>query len=189
MIAALTLAGCAAQRVKPDQQLLGVQDQRERQLAERADWSLSGRLAISGPGEGGSGSVVWVQQGDSYRFTLNAPVTGRTWTLNGDLQHAELAGVRADPIRGTNASRLLESELGWQVPIAELRHWVRGARAPGRSEILFHADGLPAELRQAGWKVEYLDYHADGQPRLPRRVFASRGEYKVRLVVQSWETP
>ncbi|MEO8011497.1 MAG: lipoprotein insertase outer membrane protein LolB, partial [Dokdonella sp.] len=167
----LMLAGCAAQRLRPDQQLLGAQEQREAHLAKTADWSLNGRLAISGPDEGGSGSVLWIQRGDAYQFTLIAPVTGKTWTLSGDQDRSELAGVRAQPVHGASASQLLEAELGWQVPVAELRYWARGARAPGRSELVFRADGLPAELAQAGWKVEYLDYLDEGEPRLPRRVF------------------
>ncbi len=188
-ICLVVLAGCAAQRLRPDQQLLGAQAQREQQLAEVTDWSLSGRLAISGPRDSGSGTVAWTQSGDAFHFTLSAPVTGKSWTLAGDAEHAELAGLRPDPVRGADAARLLESELGWQVPVTELRFWARGARAPGAAEIEFRTDGLPAGIMQAGWKVEYPDYQTEGEPRLPRRVFASRGDYKVRLVVQRWQSP
>ncbi|MFB5205207.1 lipoprotein insertase outer membrane protein LolB, partial [Stenotrophomonas sp. 3diitr2024] len=40
----------------------------------------------------------------------------------------------------------------------------------------------------AGWQVQYLDwYPADaGRPALPRRIEASNGDAKVRLLVDEW---
>lgn len=180
------VAGCAAPRLRPDAATLMVHEQRERAIAAQPAWGLNGRLAVAGPDEGGSGSLTWTQDGANYRFSLNAPVTGKTWILSGDAQRAQLEGLRAQPVLGADAATLLERELGWQVPVDELAAWVRGVRAPGRADLLFRADGLPAELVQAGWKVQYLDYDLSQEPPLPRRIFASRGEYKVRLVVQRW---
>lgn len=185
----LLLASCAAPRLRPDALRMSAQEIRERILVAQPAWTLRGRLAISGPQDGGSGSIEWSQDGGGFRFTVNAPVTGKTWTLRGNDGHAELEGLRGGTIVGDNAAMLLERELGWQVPVDELAHWVRATRAPGKAELVFRADGLPAELLQAGWKVEYPDYDASRQPALPRRIFASRGEYKVRLVVQRWESP
>ena len=185
----LLLASCAAPRLRPDAQRMSAQETRERTLAAQSMWTLRGRLAISGPQDGGSGSLEWSQDGSGFRFTLNAPVTGKTWTLSGNDSHVELEGLRAGTVVGDNAAILLERELGLQVPVAELAHWVRATRAPGKAELVFRADGLPAELLQAGWKVEYPDYDESRQPALPRRIFASRGDYKVRLVVQRWDSP
>jgi outer membrane lipoprotein LolB len=184
----LVLAGCAAPRLRPDAALLAAQEQRERTLGAQSTWKLNGRLAISGPNDGGSGSLEWSQDGAGFRVTMSAPVTGKTWTLTGNEHQAELEGLHAQAVSGSDAASLLERELGWKVPVVELSSWVRAIRAPGRAEIVFRADGLPAEFIQAGWKIEYLDYDASQEPRLPRRIFASRGDYKVRLVVQRWES-
>ncbi|MEO7326458.1 MAG: outer membrane lipoprotein LolB, partial [Dokdonella sp.] len=85
-----------------------------------------------------------------------------------------------------DASALLERELGWRVPVAELVAWARGARAPGQAQIDFRADGLPAEIDQAGWKVQFLDYDQEHDPPLPSKVFAAKGSYKVRLSIRKW---
>lgn len=182
----LLLAGCAAPRLRPDASLLSAQEQRERVLAAKFAWTLNGRIAISGPQDGGSGSVEWAQNGDEFRVTMNAPVTGKTWTLSGNDQHAELEGLKGGTVSGENAAVLLERELGWRMPVVELTSWVRAIRADGKSEIVFREDGLPAQLMQAGWKIEYLDYDENQQPPLPKKIFASREGYKVRLVVQRW---
>ncbi len=183
----LALAACAAPRLRPDAGLMSAQEQRERLLATRPSWSLSGRLAISSPNDAGSGSLDWQQDADAFMFRVSAPVTGKTWTLRGDADAVELAGLRAEAVRGDDASALLERELGWTVPVAQLANWVRATRAPGRAELRFRPDGLPAELVQDGWTVEYRDYVAGTEPAMPRRIFASKGGYQVRLVVQQWQ--
>ena len=183
------LAGCATPKLRPDAVLLAAQEQRERTLAARPDWSLSGRLAVSTPDDAGSGSLEWSQEGDRYRFTVHAPVTGKTWTLRGDAGGVELVGLRAGPMHDADAAALLERELGWKVPVAQLASWVRGARAGGRGELEFRPDGLPAALVEDGWRIEYPDYLAGTEPPLPRRIFASRDGYRVRLVVARWQTP
>ena len=182
------LAACAAPRLRPDADRMGAQEVRERRVSAVEDWSLHGRMAISGPQDSGSGTLDWLQQGSTFRFALSAPVSGKTWTLSGDADHAELTGLRTQPVRGANASDLLASELDWKVPVGELAYWVRGIRAPGPADIVFREDGLPAEFHQDGWIIEFRDYASEQDPPLPRKIFASNGDYKVRLVVQTWES-
>lgn len=185
----LLLAACAQQRVKPiaaNTALLAHQATREHALALHAGWTLRGRIGVSDGRDGGSGSLEWTQDGDSFRFTVHAPVTGKTWTLSGDADHAVLRGLREEAVEGADAATLLERELGWRVPVAELVDWVRGMRAPGNADIQFRANGLPAAIEQAGWKVEFPEYDESREPPLPRKVFASRGNYKVRLAIREW---
>jgi outer membrane lipoprotein LolB len=189
LLSILLLASCAAPRLRPDASMLAAQAERERVLSAQPRWSLAGRLAISGPQDGGSGSLTWTQDGAKYRFAVSAPVTGKTWTLSGNGEQAELSGLREQAIVGHDAASLLRRELGWNVPVLELSSWVRGLRAPGPAGIVFRSDGLPAEFAQDGWKIEYRDYDTSHAPALPRRVFASNGVYKVRLAIQRWETP
>ncbi|MEP6881136.1 MAG: lipoprotein insertase outer membrane protein LolB [Dokdonella sp.] len=181
------LASCAAPRLRPDADRMSAQEQRERILSVGAEWSLQGRMAISSPDDSGSGTLDWRQQGSTYRFALSAPVSGKTWTLSGDADHSELTGLRAQPVRGANAADLLSRELGWKVPVGELAYWVRGIRAPGRADVVFREDGLPAEFHQDGWTIEFRDYASDEDPPLPRKIFASNGDFKVRLVIQHWK--
>ena len=187
LAACLVLAGCAAPRVKPDADLFARQSAREQMLAAQPDWQLAGRLGVSNGKDSGSGSLQWRQNGDAFHFSVHAPVTGKTWVLSGDPHHVVLEGLRDRPVEGDDAAALLERELGWHVPVVELTAWVRGARAKGDAHVEFRDDGLPATIEQDGWKIEYPDYDSTHQPPLPRKVFASRGEYRVRLAVSQWQ--
>jgi outer membrane lipoprotein LolB len=190
LIACVLLAGCAAPRVRtvaPDSAMLAKQAAREQALAAKPDWQLEGRLGVSTSRDSGSGSLQWKQDGDAFRFSVHAPVTGKTWVLTGDPRHAVLEGLRDRPVEGEDAAMLLERELGWHVPVAELSAWVRGARASGEAKVEFREDGLPAAIVQDGWKIEYPDYDMTRTPALPRKVFAIRGDYRVRLAVSAWQ--
>src|SRR6185312_11817594 len=113
------IAGCATAprpRVAPTSDLLAHQAMREKTLAARPTWQLTGRLGVSNGKDGGSGSLEWHQDGASFSFAVHAPVTGKTWTLSGDAHHATLVGLRDVPIEGDDAATLLDRELGWHVP-------------------------------------------------------------------------
>lgn len=189
---AVLVAGLAACVGTPSRRVAGdavspAQLEREATLAARTQWSLEGRLGVADARDSGSGSLHWEQDGAAYRFTVHAPVTGKTWTLTGDARQAQLDGLRDGPVRGTDAASLLRREVGWQVPFARLVAWVRAVRAPGPARIAFDAQGLPAQIEQDGWTIRYGDYDLTQSPPLPRRVFANRGDERVRLAIRSWQ--
>jgi outer membrane lipoprotein LolB len=186
----LALAACAPVRVREDAGTQRLQGAREAQLAPLQDWSLEAHLGVSNGDDGGSGQLAWKQNGDAYDFSVRAPVTGKTWHLHGDARTATLEGVRDTPAHDRDASSLLEREVGWHVPVDELRYWVRGLRAPtSTAQVTYDENGLPAVLEQAGWKVEYRDWFSKQSPVLPRKVFASHAKFRVRLVIEQWLTP
>jgi outer membrane lipoprotein LolB len=183
-----TLAACAPMRVKqnaPTPEALAAQDAREAALAGKSRWSLEARIAVSGE-NGGSGDLLWRQDGDTYSFSVRG-ANGKTLRLSGDAGRAVLEGVDAQPEVGSDPQVLLRERLGTDVPFAALRRWVLGLRVDGEpAQLQFDEQQLPAQLVQNGWTVEYLDWFADRHPALPKKVFATRGKDKVKLIIQSW---
>ena len=181
------LVACAPVRVRESPGALENQSAREAQLETHSRWTLSARIFVSDGGDNnGSGDLDWHHDGERYDFTLRAP-TGKTWKLSGDAGHATLAGVEKEPIRGSDPERLLRERLGWDVPVADLASWVRGARAPGGpAQLQFDENSLPAVLEQDGWKIDYREWFADMKPPMPRRVYATRGKARVKMAIERW---
>jgi outer membrane lipoprotein LolB len=182
------VSACAPVRTRQTPASLAAQAAREAQLAGRTHWALSAHIFVSAGGDNsGSGDLDWKQAGEHYDFTLRAP-TGKTWKLSGDAGHALLEGVDAQPISGSDPERLLRERLGWEVPLADLSAWVRGMRRPPeqRAALEFDPQDLPAVLDQDGWHIEYRGWFADKAPPLPRKLFASRGEARVKMSIDSW---
>jgi len=186
----LTLVGCRAVMPRSaDAAALEQQTSREAQLAEHIGWSLTGRLAVSNGDDGGSGNLRWTQGIDHYELEVQAPVTRQTWRLQVKLGKARLDGLDGGPREDSDASALLAREVGWVLPLADLASWVRGARGDGNATLQFDDDGLPTELVQHGWVVDYRAWDRSLSPPLPTKIFVQRGEQKVRLIITRWHAP
>ncbi|HEV2681709.1 MAG TPA: lipoprotein insertase outer membrane protein LolB [Rhodanobacter sp.] len=185
----LLLAACVpAVRMKGDTGLLNAQVQREQTLAHADHWLLQGRLGVSDGKDGGSGSFSWTQNGDQYEFVLRAPITGKSFRLSGGPDGALLEGLEPGPLRGPDAEALMRKALGWEVPLRDLRAWVLGLRADsGPAELSFGADRMPSLLQQDGWAVDYREWDDTRQPPLPKKVYAEKLPYKVKLSIESWQ--
>ena len=187
----LLLTACVpAVRMKGDASLLAAQRAREQALASVDRWVLQGRLGVSNGSDGGSGNFSWSQDGEHYEFVLRAPVTGKSFRLSGDNHGALIEGLDGGPIHGRDAESLMHRALGWDVPLRDLRAWVLGLRADGGpAELTFGTDRLPASLLQDGWSVDYREWDASHQPPLPKKLYAAKPPYKVKLVIESWQLP
>jgi outer membrane lipoprotein LolB len=185
----LLLAACVpAVRMKGDTGLLNAQVQREQALAHADHWTLEGRLGVSDGKGGGSGSFSWTQNGDHYEFVLRGPaISGMNFRLSGGPDSALLEGLNGGPLHGPDAEALMHKALGWEVPLHDLRAWVLGLRADsGPAELSFGTDRLPSLLQQDGWAVDYREWDATRQPPLPKKVYAEKLPYKVKLSIESW---
>lgn len=187
----LLLAACVPQtvRLKGDAGLLHAQAEREQALAHADHWMLQGRLGVSSGKDGGSGSFSWTQKGEQYEFVLRGPaISGMNFRLTGGPDGALLEGLKEGPLRGPDAAALMRKALGWEVPLRDLRAWVLGLRADsGPAELSFGENRLPSLLQQDGWTVDYREWDSTRQPPLPKKVFAGKPPYKVKLSIESWQ--
>lgn len=194
IVAALLLAGCVT--APPPRAPVTVDPvaaaQADAQRAAMQAWDLAGRVAISGPGRGGSGRLDWEQRGDRYDLTLSAPITRQGWRLSGDAGWARLEGIDGGPREAADVETLLYQATGWEIPVRALVDWIRGVAAPqawhGPARVARGEGDVPARIEQAGWTIEYGAWFEAGigQPALPRRIEATRGDARVRLVVDGW---
>lgn len=182
----LVLAACATQvrRAAPAQ--LREQERREEVLRQVESWGLVGRIAVDDGDENGSGRIEWRQAGQRFEIVLSAPVSRQSWRLSGGQGWALLEGLEGGPRRASSAAALLAAETGWSVPLDHLRAWARGLRGGDAARLAYGDGPLPEVLDEDGWTVRYRDWFTELQPPLPRRVFAERGDDRVRLVVERW---
>jgi outer membrane lipoprotein LolB len=188
----LALSACVAPRTRESLPADPVQaradDARRSALAE---WSLSGRIAVSTGERGGSGRIDWQQEAGEYTISLSAPVTRQSWQLSGNDRGARLEGIAGGPREDADVEQLLLSATGWNIPVRALQDWVRGIPAPAAEfgpEKHVYSGSLPASLEQAGWTIDYQEWLPAGtdRPQLPRRIVARSGNASVKLVIDEW---
>ncbi len=191
MAAPMLLAACAPATVplRPGTRAeRSAQEQRAEVLGKFPVWRASGRIGVSDGKRGGSGGFEWTQDGAAIDFILRAPITGRSFRLQSGPDGACLSGLKAHPVCAFDAATLLRAELGWELPMADLRAWVLGiAAADAPARLAYGPDGLPAQLVQDGWVVQYRSWHVAARPvPMPALVVATRRPYTVRLYVERW---
>jgi outer membrane lipoprotein LolB len=186
VLAVLLVAGCAPTRVRDTG--ADASGARFAALARVPAWSFDGRIAVSAGGRAGTGRIDWRQDGESYVITLRAPVAGESWQLSGDASLAQLDGLGPEPRLGPDADALLAREVGWPIPIAAVRDWVRGEAHGRDAQVRRDAAGRPVEILDLGWRIEYRAWQAaaDGLPEMPTRIVARRGADDVRVSVTTW---
>jgi outer membrane lipoprotein LolB len=180
----LLCAGCAVTPKQP----AGVPANVD--LAQLESWQARGRLGVSGPESGGSGSFDWQQRGDRTDLQIRGPVgVGSVrLQLRGDPGHPDLKLETGNgrKLESDDAWNELEARLGAPVPAGNLRYWILGLAAPG--EHVWHeqsSDGI-VTLEQGGWRIDYQRYSTEPGARVPVKMNASNGTARVRIVVDSW---
>lgn len=214
-VCAMVLAACTVQPVRKAppvavDQARQTQLDREAALDRDSRWSLQGRVALSNGRDGGSGRIEWQQVGPRYAVTLSAPITRQSWRLSGGAGEVLLEGLDGGPRHGSDPAQLLRASTGWDIPVLALTAWLRGARAQGLgpAQLQFGVDGHLLRIEQGGWVIEYRDWRlppvAQGDVAvseaddvagevaaltavaLPHWLEATRGEARVRLIVDQW---
>jgi len=191
--AAAFLAACAGVQPTPEQKP-GPTAADWRRHAERVasleDWFLKGRIAVRTADDSWSATLHWRQQGGEFNLRVLAPLGQGSVELQGR-QGGEVILTTSDNQRyvAADAESLMQSQLGWSVPVAGLEYWVRGLPAPGGGIDAASPDdrGRIRTLSQRGWRIEYRDYTEALERELPRKMNMVNDHLQLKLVVQSWE--
>ena len=151
-------------------------------------WIVSGRLAVSGEEDGGSGNFKWRKGGLESRIDFHGALGRGAWQLESDSAGARLELADGSVYRAGSVDQLVRGQLGWEIPVDSLSWWVRGLAAPGAVEKqLLDEQGNLKELLQDGWTIEFGKYRVHEGLRLPSRLTARQDKWKVKLALRGWE--
>jgi outer membrane lipoprotein LolB len=190
MLAAAVLGACAT---RPVATTMPDAAQQATLLRAMPAFTLDGRVAVRAGEEGWQASVRWRQQDDISEVRLSGPFGAGALQLRFDGSELTLTTSRGQVLRGDEASRVLHQQLGFDPPLAQLRHWLLADAAPADStaQVQAGANGRPAMLAQQDWQLEFEDYRQQPLDRavvqMPRRIIATRGDVRLRLVVDGWK--
>lgn len=179
---ALGLTGCAGVSTRPEPPLIG-------DLSQVNDWEARGRIAVSGAAGGGSGSFRWEQDHARSDVLIRGPVgigSLRVQMTGGRDDRLRLQLSDGRELESDAAIAELEARLGAAVPTQKLRYWLLGLAAPGPHEWIERSE-QSAVLEQDGWRIEFLEYGNETGALTPRRMKATSGEARIRLVINQWQ--
>jgi outer membrane lipoprotein LolB len=178
------IGGCARQPLSPVENF----ERYQRGLAAIEDWQLRGKMNLRVPGDSETVRVSWDNQADSYDIRLSGTLgMGATW-IRGDHSSVRLEQGGQEPVVAATPEELVYTQLGREIPISELRYWVRGLPAPYPlpEHMAFTPTGVLSHIDQSGWSIQYSDYRAVGSWNLPGKILASRDDLRLTLLVSHW---
>lgn len=150
-------------------------------------WTASGRLAVAGAGEGGSGAFVWRQDGATSRLDVRGPLGVGALQIVATPESLSMTDGSGRAVPAAAARAELTRRLGADLPWPSLGYWMLGLPAPGAPATVSDAETVPWRvIEQEGWHVGYDAYTRASGYALPQRLTATRGDVRVKLVIDRW---
>lgn len=168
---------------------LDVDQQLQSELRRIDNWQAQGKLGIRVNGEAQSANFDWQNHANAFDLRLSGPFgQGTTW-LRRQGRTVTLESPDQPLQRARSAEELMQTQLGWQVPVSNLRYWIKGIAAPMQEveQRVHNPDGTLAELRQQGWNITYSRYDMYNQWALPGKLVAERDDIKLTMIIKAWQ--
>jgi outer membrane lipoprotein LolB len=164
-------------------------------VARRAvvSFLLAGRLSATDGEHSATGRLEWRHRPDTDRWTVSSPLGQIVARIEDGPDGAELTLASGErhyaPQAADLMSGLLPGIVSVRLPPARLAVWIQAA-PPADAEVrTLDAHGRPARVIDQGWSIDYLAYRDDTPGALPRLLDIFRGDFRLRLTIDQWETP
>ena len=191
---ALVISACSSlpQRTALPDQPPGWAQQRDL-LESIKGWHLKGRLAVRFGAQADQADLIWNQSSEKvYDLRMIAPLGGSTLHIEGDEDGVTLTLPNGESYYEDSLERLVARADGWDVPVDDLRYWIRALPAPGIPvDKVSWRYGQLVKLQQDGWKVFFKSYKQHDGYQLPGKVFLRKvddARTDVRLVINEWSS-
>lgn len=162
----------------------------DAQTVPAADFNLLGRISIQDQNQSFSGSFRWQHLAISDEILLFTPLGQAVAEITKDQSGVRLITSKLEAFYANDVESLTEEVLGWRLPLNGLQYWIQGIHSPTTSaeKDLDNKDQV-AVIRQDGWKIHYSSYTATqlNQPSLPRVLYLTYENLRIRLVVDDWK--
>jgi len=162
--------------------------ERASRLDAIPEWGLVGRISLDDGDHGGSGRLQWDVRSDSSELDFHGAMGRGAWNLQIGPAGAVLKEANGTEQTASGVNDLIQDRMGWPIPVDALQWWVRGLAAPGAVEGKeFGLEGMLISLNQFGWSVDFSRYDSVAGVMLPKRLNATRDNYRVKQDISRWQ--
>jgi outer membrane lipoprotein LolB len=164
---------------------------------EVRDFTLAGRLAIRQPERSDVLRLDWQHLDGHERIALSTPLGGQVMLLEEQPGHVRLALPDRAPVEASDDLELMQSLLGYTLPVRGLADWVLGRVPPPGADLPGEATGAVGASSEAvadrtvhfiqdGWSGSLQRWRPVGSGLLPGLITVERNGLQLRLVVDQW---
>jgi outer membrane lipoprotein LolB len=160
---------------------------REKQLSSFDHWIARGKIAINFNRQSTVCNFIWQQNGDQYLLDFSGPLNFGKVRIMGNKNQVTLWQDATHSFTEKSPEQLVARKLGWQLPISQLKYWVRGIPASSPIEKIILTPTFHLEyLAQNGWKINYLTFSAWNNIDLPEKISLSGFDFVIKIAISEW---
>lgn len=184
-----TICGCVSLRVGSVQQNFTKQTvtARQRKLRAVRKFHVLGALSITTKQQTYLANYDWQQQGDSYTIRLTSSLNAVSYVISGRPGHVVLQQSNKKPVIAKSLAQIMQTEVGYSLPLLGMRYWIFGLPAPGKHSSKFDNYGHLQQLSQQGWQINYLIYATHAHLDLPRLLRVTGHGLAIKYVIKQWQ--
>jgi outer membrane lipoprotein LolB len=191
---ALVLVGCqsvpkaVAPVASPEQ--IAAWPARRAQLQARSQFTAQGRIGVVAGADGFNGRLRWIQDGTRSTVSLDGPLGVGGVRIVDDAGAVTLTNPAGEALDSQAAHDELVRRVGFEPPLDSLRYWIQGVPDPASpSTEMLGGQGSLDSLAQSDWTVTFSGYAQTPDGALPRKLTVERGNVRVKLIIDSWQSP
>ena len=161
--------------------------QRSAQLNSISSWQIQGAMALRTREKSSSSSLTWKQSASDYQIHLFGPMGVGHIDITGNKTQVTLRTASHKKYTANTPEELMQTQLGWHLPVTHLKYWIRGLPAPDvpahkHFDLYHHLDSLDQE----GWHIAYKRYTSQHGTDLPTKMELHNNDLNVRIVIKEW---
>jgi len=149
-------------------------------------FELEGRFSASDGERAANGRIHWEHAAQRDVLTFSNPMGQIAARLTRSDEGAMLRMANGEVYHAPDADELLPDLLGVRAPVDSLAYWVQGIVGDSGRVLQYDAIGRPARINDQGWIIDYAEYADETADAAPRRLDATRGDARMRLIINQW---
>lgn len=161
---------------------------RQLQLSNLKTWELYSVVAIKTSKQNIAAHVNWQQFDDNYTLNITSQFNIGGVKITGDKEQVTLWRSINDKITTRTPEILMIQELGWELPISNMRYWALGLPVPKLAyKSQFDAYNHLIFLQQQGWEINYANFIAVNDVDLPTTIILSNVKLQIKVIIKYWQ--
>jgi|GEM_PF-83214 len=190
----LLLSACAPLQKRPEPSIQLTPPSwsaHQNKMASIDNWQIKGKLAYRNSEDSGSAWFDWTQHGDNFNIYLSGPFGVGTVQISGNAQAITLSQPGEADISSHSSSALTQRLFGWQLPVEQMRYWVRGIPASSSNSVIktFNEAGLLNSLQEDDWQLTVSRYQTGPHGQLPGKIKGRSDKLAFTLLLKAWSFP
>lgn len=195
----LALAGCSSilneptEVALPPQQIPHDDAQWQQHLAKLKQitaFSAKGQFGYISPEERFSSYFDWQYKNPTtFSFTMSSNLSSKSLKLQRTLRGLTISDSEGNSRTEQDMDSLMKEIIGVAFPIDQFAYWIKGLPELDKPYVVNEKRQLVQfryPLNDSIWTVNYIEYHEDRQPNLPKLIVLENGTQTLKIRLTEW---